>query len=281
MKYKELEKLNEMIEILKTGPNADGNIQFLLTLADRSGKAEVLEELIRNKVLKNEQNTVELEQAKKANFGLKFTNEEIRQMPKTFRKELRIEGCTCKLRLRRSGKNKETYELRYRRNGYNISACGKTKEEAKRNFIGKLKIAKPTKKSVVYSQDFCAFTEYYFENFRKKKVTETTYKNDVRRYNNYLKPAFQGKNIEKITPDECQRLIDGIRAEGKGKTADEIYSLINCIMKMAIAHHLIQYNPMDIVLHVQHESTHGSALNKEEIANILCQRVNQLSKISC
>ena len=40
--------------------------------------------------------------------------------------------------------------------------------------------------------------EYYFENYRKKKVTETTYKNDERRYNNYLKPAFQGKTLEKI-----------------------------------------------------------------------------------
>ena len=35
-------------------------------------------------------------------------------------------------------------------------------------------------------------------------------------------------------------------------------------MKMAIAHHLIQHNPMDIVLHTQHQKEHGSALTLKE-----------------
>jgi integrase len=43
-------------------------------------------------------------------------------------------------------------------------------------------------------------------------------------------------------------------------------------MKMAIAHHLIQHNPMDIVLHIQHETEHGSALTTEETA-ILFQAI--------
>ena len=262
MNYKQLQKLNEIIENLKSHPNFDENIQFVLDLADNSVKAETLEFLVQNG------NTTAMppkqKQDEQANFGLKFTNEEIRQMPKTFKKEFRIDGCTCKLRIRQSGKNTETYELRYRRNGYNISACGKTKEEVKENFIRKLKTAKPTRQAVSTSQDFCAFAEYYFHNYRVKKVTETTFKNDTRRYNNYIKPHFAGKRLDKITPDDCQRLLDEITATGKGKTADEIYSLLNCIMKMAIAHHLIQYNPMDIVLHTQHETEHGSALTAEE-----------------
>ena len=270
MNYKQLQKLNEIIENLKALPNSDENIQFVLDLADKTVKIETLENLIQNG------NTTAMpskpQQDEQANFGLKFTNEEIRQMPKTFKKEFRIDGCSCKLRLRQSGKQTQTYELRYRRNGYNISACGKTKDEVKENFIKKLKTAKPTRQAVSTTLDFCAFTEYYFSNYRIKKVTETTFKNDIRRYNKYLKPYFQGKRIDKITPDECQRLIDSIANEGKGKTSDEIYSLINCIMKMAIAHHLIQHNPMDIVLHIQHETEHGSALTTEETA-ILFQAI--------
>ena len=86
MKYRELQKLNEIIENLKAHPNSDENIQFVLDLADKSVKIETVEALI------SRQGTTDMsfeqEQEKQAKFGLKFTNEEIRQMPKTFRKEL-------------------------------------------------------------------------------------------------------------------------------------------------------------------------------------------------
>ena len=48
MKYKELERLNEIIQKLKSQSNADENIQFVLRLADESVKAETLQELIKN-----------------------------------------------------------------------------------------------------------------------------------------------------------------------------------------------------------------------------------------
>ena len=48
MNYKELQKLNEIIERLKATPNADENIQFVLDLADCAVKIETLEELMRN-----------------------------------------------------------------------------------------------------------------------------------------------------------------------------------------------------------------------------------------
>ena len=125
-------ELNEIIETLKSQPNSDENIQFVLDLADKSVKIETLENLIQNG------NTTAMpskpQQDEQANFGLKFTNEEIRQMPKTFKKEFRIDGCSCKLRLRQSGKQTRTYELRYRRNGYNISACGKKIARQRKNW---------------------------------------------------------------------------------------------------------------------------------------------------
>ncbi len=261
MKYKELDKLNEIIKNLKSHPNSDQNIQFILELTDQSITTKTLKKLIETK---KEELALNNQEDKQAKFNLLFTNKEIEKMPKTFRKEFRAEGCSAHIRKRPCGKNKITYEIRYRKNGYNVSACGKTKEEAKENFINKLKNAHPTQQVVEQSQDFCRFTEYYFKKYRSKKVTEVTLKNDTRRYNKYLKPYFQDRDIDKITPDECQRLIDDIVVEGKGKTADEIFSLMNCIMKMAIAHHLIQHNPMDIVLHTQHQKEHGSALTLKE-----------------
>ena len=76
MNYKELERLNEIIQKLKSQSNADENIQFVLRLADESVKAETLQELI-----KNGQSTALMpcneEQDNQAKFGLKFTTKEM------------------------------------------------------------------------------------------------------------------------------------------------------------------------------------------------------------
>lgn len=111
---------------------------------------------------------------------------------------------------------------------------------------------------------FTKFAMYYFDNFRRRKVTEKTYYSDIRRFNRYLYPYFKETPIKRISPKDCQSLIESIEQTGKGKTADEIYSLLSVILKMAIKHGIIQHNPLDIVFHVQHERKHGKALTKEE-----------------
>ena len=91
-------------------------------------------------------------------------------MPKTFRKEFRADGCTAHVRKRKCGKN-HTYEIRYRKNGYNITITNKNLEIAKQLFIEKLKVAKPiTGKSTHISENLHTFAMYYFEKFRLPKV---------------------------------------------------------------------------------------------------------------
>lgn len=51
------------------------------------------------------------------------------------------------------------------------------------------------------------------------------------RYKNYIAPYFKEILIKNITPSQCQKLLDEV--PGNGKTADEIYSLMNCIFKCA------------------------------------------------
>ncbi len=111
---------------------------------------------------------------------------------------------------------------------------------------------------------FNGFALYYFENFRKKKVAEKTYKVDIRRYNKYLLPYFKETPLKKITPKACQTLIDSITETGKGKTADEIYSLLSVILKTAIKHGLIKNNPLEVIFHIKHENKHGKALTIDE-----------------
>jgi integrase len=191
-----------------------------------------------------------------------------------------INNKRCRLRTHASGKNTTTFEIRFRRDGYDISASGTTIELAKANFIEKLKTAKPKTKSdgkPVVCTTFNSFAMYYFENFRKERVAEKTYRTDLNRYNRYLKPYFKETPINKITPSTCKTLLDKVKEQGKGKTADELYSLMNGIFNAAITHRLIEFNPLSTVLHIQHDREEGKALAPDDEQKLLLW----LSSSSC
>ena len=190
-------------------------------------------------------------------------------MPKTFKKEFRADGCTAHVRKRKCGKNSYTYDIRYQKNGYAICVTNKCLETAKQLFIEKLKTATPVVKKVNTLSNLHTFTVYYFEKFRLPKVSTLTYNADWRRYKNYIQPIFGDKHFNDITPEHCQNLIDGIKAQGKGKTAEEIYSLLSIIFKGAIAHGFMDKNPLTLVVKMKHEGKHGTALTKDEEALLL------------
>ena len=114
-------------------------------------------------------------------------------------------------------------------------------------------------------QNFDAFATYYFEKFRKRKVSEKTYVNDLSRYKNHIKPFFRNKPLKRIIPGECQELLDRINGERKYKTAEEVHSILSVIFKCAISHGIIQRNPLDVIYVESHERQHGKALSADEI----------------
>ena len=201
----------------------------------------------------------------------KFSAKEISSMPKTFRKEFRTEGCTAHVRKRRSGKNNCNYEIRYRRNGYNITVSSNYLDEAKRKFIEKLHYIDKhgTEKENTVPSTMDAFSMYFFENFHKRKVVQSTYRIALNQYKNHVLPHFGDMPIRKITPKKCQELLDKIDASGISRTADDIFSMLNVIFKAAIKHAIIEHNPMDMVFHKKHEREHGTALSKEEERKLL------------
>ena len=194
-----------------------------------------------------------------------FTEKEIFSMSKQFRKEFRANGRVAHVRKKRNGPNSWSFEIRYRRNGYNVSACATTLEECKRKFIEKLELAvgEGTTDAVVPT-DFNKFAMHFFESYRKEKVVEKTYYNTLGHFRRWIEPHFAGKDIRKVTPGDCKALLDHIKAEGLGKTADEVHSLLNQTFKMAIAYNLIQRNPLAVVPHVLHEKVTGQPLTKTE-----------------
>lgn len=211
---------------------------------------------------------------------VEFTEKEISKMPKIIRSLIIIKKRRCRIRYRKNGnsKNSYSYEIRFRSDGYSVTACGKTKELAKQNFLEKLEKSKPNERDrderAVIPTTFSAFALYYFENFRKLKVAPKTYRTDENRLRNHILPHFGETPLTKVTPTTCKSLLDRLEAEGKGKTLDEIHSLMNGIFKCAIAHGFLKENPLTLIVHTEHERESGVALLREE-ETLLFERMTE------
>lgn len=217
----------------------------------------------------NKKSPVEAEQGKESEF-LGFTDKEISKMSKQFRIIFKANGFIAHVRKRKCSKYAWSYEIRYRRNGYNIVASAPNLTDAKARFIEKLKNAEQILPKVSkVPQTFQEFAIFYFTNYRKKKVAEQTYRSDISRFKNHIAPHFQSTPIKQIIPSDCNSLLDSLLAKNKNKTAEEVYGLLNTIFKGAIAHHIISINPMDIIPAIDHEREHGTALTKKEEKNLL------------
>ena len=196
---------------------------------------------------------------------LKLTAKEISKMDKSFSNTLIANGRILHYRKRVRGKKSCSYEIRYRRDGYNISFSAPTLPLAKLRFLEATSPeAMQKNKLTSVPTTFCDFAEYYLEKFWKRKVKPETYKSEMYRYARNLKPYFGKVQMSRITPESCQRLLDTLTEKGYGKTCDEVYSILNGIFKAAIKHSIISNNPLDMVIHTRHEREHGKALTKDE-----------------
>ena len=203
----------------------------------------------------------------------RFSAKELSLMPKTFRKEFRTQGCTAHVRKRRSGKNSWNYEIRYRRNGYNITASANNLDQAKHKFIEMLGSAEKcvkNKESTIPST-FDKFANYFFEKFYKRKVGKSTFRVAMSNYKNHVAPHFGDMPLKQITADRCQELLDRLIDEDKVRTEENVFTMLNMIFKAAVKHGVMAHNPIDMVFHTKHEREHGKALTKDEERKLLEQ----------
>lgn len=202
------------------------------------------------------------------NGRLKLTEQEILQMPKNVRKKFRIQGREVRYRIRRNGRYVHSVELIYTRDGYNVSASGRTIEIAKQRFIEKISAATPKEKAMLtVPTNFDAFAMYWFENFHKRKVKENTYRESIRLYNRHVKQAFEKYAVKDINPIMLQSFLDAFA--DRLKTADDLHSQLNQIFASAVKHGLIKLNPIGMCFHKQHEREHGTAITKEDERRLL------------
>ena len=212
--------------------------------------------------LENERYEIQAEKMR-ARFKLISNDENKALTPKEIAMLVNMPGISVNSKIRADGR----YQGYITKGGKKYYFYGKSVNEVAykiQDAIDKGFLKHPKENNTGIPKTFNAFAQYYFQNFRKKKVAERTFVKDMERYRTHILPTFKETPIKNITPGDCQKLLDKLSAEGKGKTCDEIHSLLSVIFKTAIAHNLITQNPLAIVFHVKHEREHGSALTREE-----------------
>ena len=217
---------------------------------------------------------------------IKFTKQEIKKMATTFRKVFIANGLIAHVLKKPSGKHSFCYEIRYRANGYDIRVSSTDLNTAKEKFINKTlpseidKYYTKTEKQNHNKSTFEQFALFFFESHRKEKVAPKTYIGDLGRLKKHIIPAFGRLNLKQITPDKCSKLIHSLQNEGKGKTAEEIYSLLSIIFKGAIAYGILDKSPLAIVQIKKHVRQSGHALTKDEEKLLFAYLTEPIFKIA-
>ncbi len=286
MNYKELQQLNENIENLKTHPHSDENIQFVLDLADKSIKAETLEKLVKpgtivplqqitpskNDEFIHKENSQSIIDENAQSNTITFTKKEVSRMEKTFKKHFILNGYIAHVIKRKSGKKGFYYEIRYRRNGYNIRAASVDINVAKRIFLEKTLPENIGKYLVAKQKSGFNLLEELFEEWHAYKKGTVVDKEHTRfRVNfNGLPEEIRKKPIAEIRTID----IDAILKEVKPRKYEELRTIFNGIFKYAVASGIIQHNPVALIKFKRAERQTRDALPKDEIITFL-ERLKQ------
>lgn len=98
----------------------------------------------------------------------------------------------------------------------------------------------------VRKHDFAAYAWEWFTVFSKPNVSTTTAITYERQLRYYICPAFEGRDIEDITPADVQRMFNNMDADGKKSkaTKDKCKIVLNMILQQAVEEDILQKNPL-------------------------------------
>lgn len=197
------------------------------------------------KALEIEQSgVVSQEKRKTASALIKFTKKEVDMMSKTFKKVFVANGRASHIIKRPSGKKGFYYEIRYRKNGYNITVSSTDIETAKKLFIQETKNLESPEAAAKNKLKFGYIVKEWLE-YKKNKVAYQTwleYESNAKKYFPRELLDCPITKIRTVDIDRIMRLFDN-----KPRGYEDMRTLLNQIFKYAIASGVIIHNPIALV----------------------------------
>ena len=166
------------------------------------------------------------------------------------------------------------YQVRYRRDGYDIQFTAKDKKtvvERFREWVRSVNDEKLQRKKPKSAVTFAEFAERYLTSVKAVNVKECTLTGQQRILQKHLLPTLGALPVRQISPMRCQELLNGILAAGKGRTAEGAKVLLKEILRAAVGEKLLSENPMNYVKLPRHQKVHGSAFTPEELKDFIAR----------
>lgn len=197
---------------------------------------------------------------------LQFTMREITKMSKTFKKEFIANGLVAHVIKRESGKNSFYYEIRYRRNGYNLRAANKDLAVAKAEFIELTKHLESPAERANAGLKFDNMLNEWLQH-KKGKVADGTldgYKSIARRF---IGEEIRKKNITKIRTVDLDECLPEF--EEYPRRYEDLRTIFNGVFKYAAASGVITNNPVSLIPFRRAERIPRVALTNNQILSFL------------
>lgn len=202
---------------------------------------------------------------------IKFTKEEIDMMSKTFKNEFIANGCVGRIIKRPSGKKSFCYEIRYRRNGYNISVSNNNINVAKRLFIAATKNLKTPEALAKNKLKFGTIIDEWI-NYKRNKIAYQTWQSYCTYSKRYFSEDLRSRAISDIRTADIDKLMQQLG--GNPRIYEDMRTILNQTFKYAIASGIITHNPVTLIPFVRAERQTRERMSKAEIFRFL-QRLQE------
>lgn len=255
MTYKQLQEITEILKDIPDSERRDKAVQLMLQSAADTITTDVVNELIEKR-----NNGKKTSSAK-----IKFTKKEIESMSKTFKREFIANGMAAHIIERPSGKRGSFYEIRYRRNGYDIAVSNKELKTAKALFIEATQNLPPP--DVLAKNKFSfGFIADEWLRYKHGKVAEDTWKGYESQIRRFIPPRFKNKPIKSIRTSDIDELMNTLDTPRK---YEDMRIIFNSIFKYAKASGIITYNPVEMIPFKRAERENRDRLTDAQIKTFL------------
>lgn len=192
-------------------------------------------------------------------------------MASTFKKEFIANGLSAHVIKRASGKKNYLYEIRYRRNGYDIAASSTDLAEAKKKFLKKTEPDEIGKYKIINNNSsvpllFHSIAQEWF-NFKDGNICKKTLRAYKSLYDRFLFPAIGMKSIKEIRTIDLDQIMK--QFSERPRMYEDVRTVINSIFQYAINSGMIQHNPLSLIPFKKAERTTGRTLTKDELHTLL------------
>lgn len=215
---------------------------------------------------KASESSVPRQKKKSLSMSIKFSQKEIDKMSQTFKKEFIANGLVAHVIKRQSGKNGFYYEIRYRRNGYDLRAANKDLAVAKAEFV---KLTHSLESPAERAEKRLRFETILKEwlKYKKGKVAESTLERQKSLACRFIGEELRDKSVKEIRTSDIDDAMPDF--EEYPRRYEDLRTIFNGAFKYAIASGVISHNPVMLIPFKRAERIPRVALTKEQILSFL------------